>query len=209
MAIDISHVDPARTAVVVNECQRGVVGDLGFLKELVALSAPAMANIGRLVRAARPAGIQVVHCVVKGRDDGKGSNTNSRIAAAGRKARESGRVPSYSQEEFADVHEAIGVEPADIVLPRIHGMSPMSDTGLDPLLRNMGITTIVAMGVSLNVGVTNFVMDAMNRSYNVVVPADCCVGVPEQYGKDVLANTIANIARLTTVDELVALWSKT
>jgi nicotinamidase-related amidase len=86
-------------------------------------------------------------------------------------------------------------------------MSPMSDTGLDPILRNLGISTIVACGVSINVGLTNLAMDACNRGYDVVVPRDGAVGVPVEYGEAVLENTISMIARLTTVDELRGLWA--
>jgi nicotinamidase-related amidase len=83
----------------------------------------------------------------------------------------------------------------------------MTDTGLDPLLRNLGVSTVVVGGVSLNVGVTNVAMDAMNRGYDVVVPRDASAGVPPEYGEQVLNNTISMIARLTTTDELLQIWS--
>jgi nicotinamidase-related amidase len=66
---------------------------------------------------------------------------------------------------------------------------------------------VVVGGVSLNVGVTNLSMDAMNRGYDVVVPRDACAGVPPEYGEQVLENTISMIARLTTTDELLQIWS--
>jgi nicotinamidase-related amidase len=44
-----------------------------------------------------------------------------------------------------------GAEPTDFVLPRIHGLSALGGTSLDPILRNMGVTTIVGTGVSVNV----------------------------------------------------------
>ena len=46
----------------------------------------------------------------------------------------------------------IGVDPGDLVVPRHHGLGPMGGTELDPILRNLGITTIVGVGVSVNVG---------------------------------------------------------
>ena len=64
----------------------------------------------------------------------------------------------------------IGVDPADLVLPRHHGLGPMSGTELDPILRNLGITTIVGVGVSVNVGMTNFAFDAVNLGYQFVMP---------------------------------------
>src|SRR5262245_13177157 len=132
MPLDPDLVDPVHTAVVINECQRGVVGDLATLGMLKEQAGPAIANLRRLVDAGRPAGVQIVHCVVKGRADGKGGNTNTRMAGVARRARsQPGYVPP-EVDAFAEVLPEIGVEPADFVLSRIHGMSCMSDTGLDP-----------------------------------------------------------------------------
>jgi nicotinamidase-related amidase len=207
MPLDPALVAPGRTAVVINECQRGVVGDLGTLKMLVEAAAPAIVNLGRLARSARAVGIPVIHCVAKGRADGRGSNTNHRMAGLAKRARAAGAVPP-DPEAFGQVVPEIGLEPEDFYLPRIHGMSPMTDTGLDPLLRNLGVKTVVIGGVSVNVGATNLAMDAMNRSYDVVCPRDAVAGAPVEYAELVIENTIAMIARLTTTDELVDIWSK-
>ena len=64
----------------------------------------------------------------------------------------------------------LGPEPEDLVLTRTHGLGPMSGTDLDPILRNLGITTIVVTGVSVNVAILNLVMDAVNHGYQVVLP---------------------------------------
>ena len=40
-----------------------------------------------------------------------------------------------------------------------------------------------------------------------VVPRDAVGGTPTEYGEQVLDNTIAVLARLTTVDDLIAEWS--
>ena len=45
--------DPARTALVMIECQRGVVGDLSVLPDLAAAAGPVLETIGRLAREAR------------------------------------------------------------------------------------------------------------------------------------------------------------
>ena len=45
---------------------------------------------------------------------------------------------------------------------RWHGVGPMGGTDLDAILRNLGVTTIVAVGVSVNIAITNLVMDAVN-----------------------------------------------
>ena len=58
----------------------------------------------------------------------------------------------------------------------------MGGTDLDAILRNLGVTTIVAVGVSLNVAIPNLVMDAVNAGYRVVLPRDAVAGIPAEYG---------------------------
>ena len=82
----------------------------------------------------------------------------------------------------------------------------MTGTPLDSLLRNEGVTTVVVVGVSLNVAIPNLVFDAVNRSYQVVVVRDAVAGVPESYGEQVLEHTLALLSTLVTTDQLVAVW---
>jgi nicotinamidase-related amidase len=200
-------VDPAWTALVVSECQRDVVGDLSNLPALAEAASAAVGNVARLAASARRSRVQVIHATALVRNDGRGSNVNTRLSA-GLKRRVAERGGGLAEAtQAAEVVPEIGVERADIVLTRLHGMSPMHDTGLDPVLRNLGITTIVAVGVSLNIAVPNLVMDAVNRGYIVCVPTDAVAGTPAEYGAAVLEHTIGYLAYLTTTDNLVACWS--
>ncbi|HEY5842912.1 MAG TPA: isochorismatase family protein, partial [Mycobacterium sp.] len=79
-------------------------------------------------------------------------------------------------------------------------------TDLDPILRNLGVTTIVAVGVSLNVAIPNLVMDAVNAGYRVVLPRDAVAGIPAEYGDAVIDNTLALLATVTTTDDLIEAW---
>ena len=88
----------------------------------------------------------------------------------------------------------------------MHGLNPMSGTDLDAVLRNLGVTTIVVTGVSVNVAVTNLVMEAVNLGYDVVLPRDAVCGVPADYADAVIENTLRLLATVTTVDELVGVW---
>lgn len=209
MPLDPDLVSPGRTAIVLNEMQRGTVGDRAGLPMLVESARPAVAAAATLVKAGRAAGVGVIHCVAGSRVDFKGSMNNTVFAARSRKDAERNPRRAEDLAEFAEVTPEISVEPEDIVLSRLHAMSPMTDTGLDMILRNMGVSTIVVGGVSLNIGVTGLVIEAANRAYNVVVARDACAGVPPEYGEMVLQNSLAHVSRLTTVDELIRIWSKT
>ena len=56
------------------------------------------------------------------------------------------------------------METSDLVVPRLHGLSPFQGTELDSLLRNLGVRTIVGVGVSVNVAITNLAFDARNKT---------------------------------------------
>ncbi len=105
-----------------------------------------------------------------------------------------------------EVVPELGPEPEDLVLTRTHGLNPMAGTDLDPVLRNLGVRTIVVTGVSVNVAVTNLVMDAVNLGYDVVLPRDAVCGIPQEYADAVIDDTLALLATVLTTDELLEIW---
>jgi biuret amidohydrolase len=98
------------------------------------------------------------------------------------------------------------VDPGDIVLPRYHGLGPMTGTQLDSMLRNLGVTTIVGVGVSVNIGMTSLAFDAVNHGYQIVLPRDAIAGVPADYADAVIDNTLSLVATITTTDNVLAAW---
>jgi len=205
MAIDLGELlDPARTAVVTSEVQNGVVGERSALPALAEAAAVEMLpNLARLLPAARAAGAQVVHCTAYRRADGKGANTNARLFGGVRRS----PVALLPGTVEVEVVPALGPEPSDLVLTRTHGLNPMGGTDLDPVLRNLGVGTIVVTGVSVNVAVTNLVMDAVNHGYQVVLPRDAVCGIPQDYADAVIDNTLALLATVVTTDDVIAAWS--
>lgn len=203
MPVDLkSLVDPAHTALLTQECQNGVIGDLSALPQLAAVAAPMRPQLGRIAGAARSAGVPVVHALAARRADGLGSNTNARLFMAVRKAPN----PLLPGSPAAEVVPELGPEPGDFCSTRLHGLGPFAGTDVDALLRNLGVKTVVGVGVSVNVGMLNLVMDAVNLGYQVVLPRDAITGIPTDYADAVIDNTLALLATVTTVDEVVACW---
>ncbi|MBV8928938.1 MAG: cysteine hydrolase [Mycobacteriaceae bacterium] len=203
MRIDFAElVAPGHTAIVTQECQGAVMGPDAGLAELAhEARRVALPNITRLVPAARKAGVHVVHCLVKRRPDGLGANRNARLFMAADRG-----VDISPESPGATLLPELGPEPSDLVLARWHGVGPMGGTDLDAILRNLGVSTIVAVGVSVNVAIPNLVMDAVNAAYQVVIPRDAVAGIPADYADAVIANTLSLLATLTTTDELIATW---
>jgi biuret amidohydrolase len=195
-------VAPGHTAIVTQECQGAVIGPDAGLKALADEARKvALPNITRLLPAARAAGVSVVHCLVQRRPDGLGANHNAKLFAIGR-----ADVDITPGSAGATLLPELGPEPSDLVLSRWHGLGPMGGTDLDPILRNLGVTTIVAIGVSVNVAIINLVMDAVNAGYRVVLPRDAVAGIPTDYATAVIDNTLSLLATVTTTDRLVEAW---
>jgi len=205
MPFDLAAVvDPAHTALITSEVQNGVVGEPSALPALAeSARAEMLPNLSRLLPAARTAGVQVIHCTAYRRADGKGANANARLFAGVRKS----PVALLPGTSAVDVIAELGPGPDDLVLTRTHGLNPMGGTELDPILRNLGIRTIVVTGVSVNVAITNLVMDAVNHGYTVVLPRDAVAGWPREYAEAMIDNTLALLAAVVTTDDLIAIWT--
>lgn len=208
MPVDLAAlVEPAHTVLITQECQQGVLGPDSSLPALAdaASGIGLVEKIQGLAVAARSAGVRVVHCVIQRRPDGLGSNRNARLFMAARRSR-SGLVTGSG---FTKVVDGIDVLPEDLVSTRSQGLSPMTGTELDPVLRNIGCRTVVVTGVSVNIAITNLAFDAVNRGYQVVLVRDAVAGVPPDYAEAVIANTLSLVATLTTAKELTDVWEAT
>jgi nicotinamidase-related amidase len=196
-------LDPSRAALLMMECQEGIVGGggtLGALAEAVARHG-TIGHVARVLTAARAARVPVVHCTMSRRPDGGGAAVNCLLLAATKRG--PGLLPGSPQQA---VVAPLAPVDGDYVLTRLHGISPFHGTELDAILRNLGVRTVVATGVSVNVGVLGLVFEAVNAGYQVVIPRQAVTGTPDEYVEAVLQHTLRLLATITTVDEVVAAW---
>ncbi len=133
-----------------------------------------------------------------------GANTNARIFQYAAKS----PVKMTPGSPAAEIAPEIKVADSDLVLTRLHGLSPFHGTELDSILRNLGVRTVVATGVSVNVAIQNLTFDAVNASYQVVIPRDAVAGFPADYVEAVFRNTLNAVATLVTTDDLADVWSR-
>jgi biuret amidohydrolase len=200
---------PETTAVLTMELQNGVVGAGALMKALVdeVDRVGVRATAGRLCEAARGRGIQVVHCVAENRGDGRGAADNCKVFAMNnRLRRETGSTPIDRGTEGAKLVAELGPDERDIVVPRIHGLTPFTQTSLDQILRNLSIRTLVVTGVSVNMGIFGTVMSAVDLGYNVIIVRDGVCGVPREYSDAVLENSLSLLATIASADDVIGAW---
>jgi nicotinamidase-related amidase len=205
VAIDLAELaDPRHTAMLVMEMQRGVVGDLAKFPELVKVSDErnVVANAARAADAARAAGVRVVQCTAAFRADRAGSHTDNCPFIKGLL-----RDPDHMLEGTGAIEVVPELrDPADLESRRYHGFSPFTGTSLDQTLRGLRVRTVVAAGLSLNLGIPGLCLEAVNLGYRVVVLTDAVAGMPAEYGDAVMANTISLLAARVTADDLIMAW---
>ena len=207
MAVDLDELlRPSASALVLMEVTRGTVGDLAGDSPLAnaARSRGHARHLVSLAHAARSVGVLVVHCTARFRADGVGSMANAPVLHLAMKRED--RVGADS--EGSDPIQELGPEPEDYVSSRLHGVGGFVGTELDPVLRSVGIKTVIIGGNSTNVGIMALVCEAVDFGYKVVVPSDGVVGVPIEYGDAVLEHSLKLLSKVMKTEEILALWRR-
>ena len=212
MPIDLRPViAPAHTAVLVIECQVGVLGEDSPVADLArsVREGPLVPTLAGFLDTARAAGARVYHCTVTA--GAHESLANSPLGARTRaQASRSEAKPSEDQQSggvAGAILPELGPDPRDVVAPRDHGLTIFHETGLDAQLRGAGIRTVVLTGVSVNIAITGAAIEAVNRGFTVVIPSDCVAGFPPAFASDALRYSLRNLAYLSTAGAIAEVWN--
>lgn len=189
-------VDPARTALLVIDVQKGI-----FNPE-AATSRPyfhrtaaetAVPNIARLIAAARAAGGEVMFTV---------------IASLTRDGRD--RSLDYKQTGFHFAPGSVETEvcnevaPGDdeIILPKTSS-SLFNSTVFEYLIRNIGLDTVIVTGFLTDQCIDHTVRDGADRGFRMICATDACTTDSRERHEQALA-AFAGYCRKATTAELVS-----
>jgi ureidoacrylate peracid hydrolase len=154
-------------------------------------------NVMRVLDAARAAGAAVFHnriVVYPGRGVGGDNAPIFRMLGP-----ESLKVGSWG----ASAVEGTGPVGDEIVIDRIR-MSAFNGTPLDIMLRNLGTTTVVVVGVWTNMAVEHTARDAADHGYRVVVVTDATSSINAEWQEAALGFALTNIAEIVDTDAVEA-----
>ena len=200
-------LDPSRCAVTVFECQEAVLGERSQIPGLAKAvrDRDVIANRARCLESARAAGVGVYYLNVPPPTE------RPRLRPAPmtlRMEQTLGAMEPKQGEEDWSVLKEIAPEAGDVIVTRPRGgYSGFFATDLESQLVARGIETVVPVGVSLNLGIIGTSLDAAQRDFYVVIPSDCVVGDPPEYGDQVLHYALRNIAFISTSARISELWS--
>jgi nicotinamidase-related amidase len=186
---------PQSTALVISECQAGILDPVTSRTPAIAAQAARrgiVARIAGLAAAFRAAGLPVVHCHIGHRPDMAGVKPNSLLGALALKHRTliAGTPDALPPPELAP-------RPGDHVSSRATGITAFYGTDLDATLRLRSVETIVLTGVSTDMAIPGLALEAVNRGYYVRIPADCVAGTSDRTQEFMMDGLLPAIARIT------------
>ena len=172
------------------------------LPQLAADSAGLVAVLPRLLDAARSYGARVVHATYEGTLSAVDIQARHALWRTLGPLTASWRPGSHETQVLPQL-----LASTDLILPRHHGLFPTLDSELLPVLKGLGVQTVVLAGVSLNLALPTTAGHVTQAGFNLVVPRDVVGGTPTEYGNQVLDNSIAVLGRITTADALIEEWA--
>jgi len=198
---DPDHPLPTTTAVLVVDMQNDNLHPDGAYASTGAAAHAASQDVVRNVRtvldAARAAGIAVFHnriVAYPGRDVG---GSNAPIF----------RMIGPESLKFGTWGAAIvdGLDPRDdeLVLDRVR-MSAFAGTSLDVMLRNLGVTDVVVVGVWTNMAVEHTVRDGADLGYRVTIVSDATSSIDDEWQRAALGYALTNIATISDTASVAA-----
>ena len=83
-------------------------------------------------------------------------------------------------------------------------VSAFTSTGIDSLLRSIGIEHLIFAGVSTNMCVGTTARDAADRGYRCLLIEDCCGAAQNEYHRWEIVNFQRLFGRVESLDNLMA-----
>lgn len=187
-------IESSRTALVVIDLQRGIVG---FPAEPHP-GTEVVANAAKLASAFRAAGGTVVLVHVTPSPDGKDGLRP--IADAPAPSR--GQMPP----DWAEFAPEMTPQPGDVVITK-RQWGAFYGTDLDLQLRRRHITTIVLGGISTNMGVESTARAAQEHGYHLVLVEDAMSARTAQDHAFAITRIFPKIGRLTSTSDVLAAFA--
>ena len=200
MTEEVLQLDPARTALIIQDLQNDVIIEGGAFADS---GAPAHAtaqnvvsNVAQLADACRAAGAPVIHVwyIVE-------------AGAAG--LRQNAPLFQGVKEANALVRGTWGAAPADGLEPKDGDhivekmrMNAFFETRLDILLRGLGVDTIVVSGAWTNMSIEHTCRHGADAGYQVVVVSDGTSTVNDEWQNAALNYAMTNVGKVATCGQV-------
>lgn len=189
-------ITPARTAVLVVDLQNGEISQEMKLKHpefVKSIEDRVVPNVQRLLAAARSTGVEVVYTVIQSlTQDGRDRSALHKLAKL--------HYPPGSWE--ASVIPEIAPQGDEIVLPKT-GSGVFGTTMIEYVLRNMGIESIVVVGVVTDQCVDMAVRAGSDKGFHMICASDACASYSSTR-HDSAVEAFGAYARISRTEDLAS-----
>jgi nicotinamidase-related amidase len=184
-------LEPRRTAVVVIDLQKGIVGFPGSPHA----AAIVIANAVELLDAARSVGAQpiLVH-VGRSPDGGDGLEV-----ACDEPMRMAGALPL----DWSELIPELNRQPSDLVILK-RQWGAFYGTDLELQLRRRGLSTIILCGVATAFGVESTARDAYERGFEQIFAEDAMTSRTAESHTNAITNIFPRMGRVRITAEIAA-----
>ena len=184
-------LDPRRTAIVVIDLQKGIVG----FPTSPHSAQSVIANTVALLDAARSTGAQpiLVH-VGRSPDGGDGLQVTS-----DQPMRAAGSLPP----DWSELIPELNRQPNDIVILK-RQWGAFYGTDLELQLRRRGLSTIILCGIATAIGVESTARDAYERGFEQVFAEDAMTSRTAESHTNAIVNVFPRMGRVRTTMQIVA-----
>lgn len=179
----LTTIDPT-AALVVIDLQKGTVPP-GAGDPVVS----AVEQATHLAGEFRRRGLPVVLVNVTGRAPGRTEAGRSGSGAP---------LPSG----WADLIDELDVQPTDHLITK-RRRSAFHDTGLDTLLRDLGVTQVVLAGISTSAGVESTARSAFDHGYHVVLATDAMTDPDADAHRHSVERVFPKLGETATTPEII------
>jgi len=186
-------IDPATTALVLIDLQKGIVAADTFPIKAMEV----VARAARLAAACRDAGVTVILVHV---DPGPDGVLFPLVQA------DQPRPPMKPPADFAELVPELGQQPSDVVVTK-HQPNAFYNTDLEVQLIRRKIRTIILGGISTNLGVEATARSAHERAYEQVFVSDVMASRDGDMHEHTVRRVLPTMGRVRAMDVVLGALS--
>jgi ureidoacrylate peracid hydrolase len=201
MAIEVPPlrelVDPKRAALLLIDFQAHVLYDKNYVKGVP----EAVAEMTRLLAEARKAGITIVHIRVVEK-----AETDSLVWLSRHYTKPHRVGARRDGTPGAEFHPDLTPAPGEIAIVKSR-YSAFHKTGLEQMLRDRGIDSVILTGIASNVCVEATATDGFQREFWTIVVSDCVAARDPDEQERAIKDTERNWGIVVQARDIVAAWA--
>jgi gluconolactonase len=194
------HLDPARTALIIQDLQNDVISEGGAFADsgapAHATSQNVVANVAELAETCRAGGVPVIHIHYIVEPGAVGLRQNAPLFRGVREANALVRGTWGA----APV-DGLQPQPGDHIVEKMR-MNGFYDTRLDILLRGLGVETLIITGAWTNMSIEHTARHGADAGYDILIAADGTSTTGDDWQRAALEYAVTNVGQVVTSADL-------